>query len=83
MEQEDEDICDKCHQRNLENEPTDMFWIGCDFQECGKWFHTKCIGMTTEKYYTIQSQCLDWFCKQACEEASKSTKNPKQKDKKK
>ena len=86
LEQEDEDICDVCHRRNLDDDPNDMFWVGCDYTECGKWYHTKCVKLTKEEYYQIQTASQDWFCKEECKQNAalqKRNMNSKKSNKKK
>jgi len=51
MTGDDNDICDSCGSHFVAGRLTEeMFWIGCDYLDCGKWFHTHCIGMSNEEY---------------------------------
>jgi hypothetical protein len=41
---DEEEICEKCKKRYLENAEPDLYvtWIGCDYNGCGKWYHSFC-----------------------------------------
>lgn len=43
-----------------------MFWIQCEYQGCGKWYHTHCIPMSHEEYERINNNGEEWYCSELC-----------------
>ena len=74
LEQIGEDICDVCGRGSLEDDPNGMFWVGCDYSKCGKWYHTKCLDMSKDEYYYIQTESTDWFCTNKCKQKAADKK---------
>ena len=66
LEGMDLDICSKCNLHQLPNNQFDVFWIGCENDSCGKWYHTKCVNMSEEEYYKHQDEEIEWFCTEEC-----------------
>ena len=49
-EDADDEKCFSCGNHFVKGkENQDMTWIGCEYQDCGKWYHSFCIGMTNEQ----------------------------------
>lgn len=66
---DDEEECARCGSRyaQTDQEGADMSWIGCSYEECGKWYHQVCIGMPDEEYRRVTAnEDQDWFCSPAC-----------------
>lgn len=66
---DDEEECARCGSRYAltDQEGADMSWIGCSYEECGKWYHQVCIGMPDEEYRRVTAnEDQDWFCSPAC-----------------
>ena len=51
----DEDICQECG-ANYDEDDYPEAWIGCDNEECGRWYHYWCAGFkrkpTSRKKFT-------------------------------
>jgi len=66
---DDEEECARCGSRyalNQEQEGVEMTWIGCSYEECGKWYHQVCIAMPDEEYRKVTEDDQDWFCTEQC-----------------
>lgn len=67
---DDEEECAHCGSRyaqHTDQEGADMSWIGCSYEECGKWYHQVCIGMPDEEYRRVTAnEDQDWFCTDDC-----------------
>ena len=49
-EGDDDEKCGQCGNHFvLGKENQDMTWIGCENQDCGKWYHSHCVGMNNEQ----------------------------------
>lgn len=67
---DDEEECAHCGNRHAphnDNDGADMQWIGCENEDCGKWYHQVCVGISEEEYSKIMNENKDWFCTPACE----------------
>ena len=43
MELDDDEICETCLRKYVKDrEHLEVTWIGCDFDDCGKWYHSFC-----------------------------------------
>ena len=76
---QDDEICEKCHRRYLENyEHVDHEWIGCDYAHCGKWYHVECM-LTKQQHDKLQATGDDyeWHCSEFCTKQSKMMKESK------
>lgn len=50
LQGEDEEKCSECKAHFAPGfENRDMTWIGCEFQKCGKWYHSVCIGISNDE----------------------------------
>jgi hypothetical protein len=69
MEQDDDEICEMCMRKFVEGmEHLDVTWIGCDYEDCGKWYHSLCQKMTNEDCKLRQDREENWFCTPSCKE---------------
>lgn len=67
---DDEEECARCGSRyaqHADQEGADMSWIGCSYEECGRWYHQVCIGMADDEYRRVTAhEDQDWFCTEEC-----------------
>ena len=76
IEQEDDEICEMCMRKFVEGkEHLDVTWIGCDYEECGKWYHSLCQGMTNEDCRLRNEREEDWFCSDDCKKNEQNRRN--------
>lgn len=70
----DNDICSICNSHYIKDRNDDIFWVQCEYEECGKWYHTHCIPMSTEEYNRIGANLEEWFCQDFCKKEHNKTK---------
>jgi len=56
-ENDDAYFCPVCAMKYDDNDPSGGDWIGCDADECNKWFHQTCAGLTR-----APPKNQPWYC---------------------
>lgn len=74
---DDEEECARCGNRQAPHgDQEGNTWIGCSFEDCEKWYHQVCIGMSDEEYRRVNAnEDAEWFCTEGCRAKHLAQKN--------
>lgn len=66
-EEDDDEICEICKRKFVQGREQEILtWIACDNDDCGKWYHSFCQGMTNEECKEREEKEMQWFCSDDC-----------------